>query len=221
LSLLRTDGAPHPDVKTTIDVEIAEAPARRRTVTVAAAGEAKQVPMTRVEVPLPAPLRPAGVAERQAPALRNITALRPPAVPDEAGGPPHGGDVVAAVPPATPVTPPAPARPPRQTAPAGQNFSALIARGDALIKEGDIASARLIFEHGANAGNVAAAMRLAEACDPLIISKLDVVGVQPDSKCALKWYRFAAENGDGEAVDRLEKLKSWLAGVDRFSAYRN
>ena len=77
--------------------------------------------------------------------------------------------------------------------------AALLSRGDALFETGDIASARLFYEHAANAGDAQAAIRLGETFDPAFLSRAQVKGVRGEPAVALKWYKRAQELGASDA----------------------
>lgn len=77
--------------------------------------------------------------------------------------------------------------------------AALLSRGDALFATGDIASARLFYEHAANAGNAQAAIRLGETFDPTFLSRVQVKGVRGEPAVALEWYKRAQELGASDA----------------------
>jgi hypothetical protein len=79
----------------------------------------------------------------------------------------------------------------------------LLKRGRDLIAAGDIASARLILTHLAEAGDAEASFTLAETFDAAVLAKLRVVGVQPDAAKANAWYARAAKQGSLEAERRL------------------
>jgi TPR repeat protein len=77
--------------------------------------------------------------------------------------------------------------------------AALLSRGDALFERGDIASARLFYEHAANAGDAQAAIRLGETFDPAFLSRAQVKGVRGEPAVALTWYKRAQELGASDA----------------------
>lgn len=77
--------------------------------------------------------------------------------------------------------------------------AALLSRGDALFERGDIASARLFYEHAAEAGDAQAAIRLGETFDPAFLLRAQLKGVRSDSAVALKWYKRAQELGASDA----------------------
>jgi TPR repeat protein len=80
----------------------------------------------------------------------------------------------------------------------------LLKRGQDLIAAGDIASARLMLTHLAEAGDAEASFTLAGTFDAAVLAKLRVVGVQPDPAKARAWYARAAEQGSLEAKQRLQ-----------------
>ena len=90
----------------------------------------------------------------------------------------------------------------------------LMRRGNELIVRGDLASARLVLQRAAEAGDPQAALILAETYDPVILARVgiqgfarDIVdGFAPNTPLARKWYQWAKELGSMEAVRRLEML---------------
>lgn len=81
----------------------------------------------------------------------------------------------------------------------------LLVDGDALLSQGDIASARLFFERAADAGNAHAALRMGRTFDPVFLSRLGVVGMKGDDREAALWYWRAHELGedrDAAGVDQ-------------------
>ena len=90
----------------------------------------------------------------------------------------------------------------------------LIRRGNELIIRGDLASARLVLQRAAEAGDPQAALVLAGTYDPVMLVKVgiqgfarDIVeGFAPDAALARRWYQWAKELGSMEAVQRLEML---------------
>ena len=84
-------------------------------------------------------------------------------------------------------------------------IAALLGRGRDLIAAGDIASARLILTHLAEAGDADAAFMLAGTLDPAVLATRRIVGVQGDPARARAWYERAAEQGSLEARRRLDQ----------------
>jgi len=83
-------------------------------------------------------------------------------------------------------------------------IAALLKRGQDLLAAGDIASARLMLRHLAEAGDAQASFILAGTFDAAVLAKLRVVGAQPDPEKARAWYARAAELGSLEAKQRLQ-----------------
>lgn len=81
----------------------------------------------------------------------------------------------------------------------------LLKRGQALLKDGDIAAARLVLRRAAEAGDANAMLMLAGSYDRAELMKLKVFGVAPDHAQAKAWYAKAVELGSAEAVRRLQQ----------------
>jgi hypothetical protein len=84
----------------------------------------------------------------------------------------------------------------------------LLQRGDELLKDRDIAAARLLYERAAMSGNARAAMLAGKTYDPLYFDEIGVRGMVADRAKAIEWYSAAAALGDREAALRTEKLRS-------------
>lgn len=84
--------------------------------------------------------------------------------------------------------------------------SPLQARADALMREGDIAGARLILRHLAEKGDRNAAQQLAQSLDPAVLAARGVKGIAGDEKAALAWYERASNTSDNDAKERLDIL---------------
>jgi hypothetical protein len=149
--------------------------------------------------PTPEPPKP-----QAAPAVPTPAPLRPEQMPQ-----PNASGVTPPVPRAA-TTPQAP--PPPVQSPAGQRLSAtevaaLVARGDAFLSAGDIASARLFYERAADAGDSAAALRLGATFDPNFLGRVGIRGNPGDPAQAASWYRRARDLGDAAAAERLKNLE--------------
>ncbi len=85
-------------------------------------------------------------------------------------------------------------------------ITALVARGDAFLAAGDIASARLFFERAADSGDGRAAMRMAVTYDTKFLDRAGLRSLGSDLERAAFWYRRARELGGGKAEDPLGRL---------------
>ena len=86
-------------------------------------------------------------------------------------------------------------------------IASLMKRSRDLIAAGDVASARLVLTHLADAGVAQASFVLACTFDSSVLANLRVVGVKPDPEKALAWYSLAAEQGSEEAKQHLQALR--------------
>ena len=84
----------------------------------------------------------------------------------------------------------------------------LIERGRDLLKSGDVASARLVFNSLANAGIADAALALATTYDPRYLAQHNLIGVAGDETKAHDWYQRASELGSIEASRILARIKA-------------
>ena len=97
-----------------------------------------------------------------------------------------------------------------------EEIAGLIGRGEKFIKTGDLASARLVLQRAAEAGDQRAALMLAGTFDPIVLEKIgiqgfapDIIrGFAPDIALARTWYELAKQFGSREAVRRLQMLAS-------------
>jgi TPR repeat protein len=83
--------------------------------------------------------------------------------------------------------------------------AALMERGRDLLKSGDVASARLLFQRLANAGIANAALVLAATYDPRYLAQHNLIGVAGDETKARDWYQRASELGSTEAARVLAR----------------
>ncbi len=91
-------------------------------------------------------------------------------------------------------------------------LAALLRRGEDFITSGDIASARLVLQRAAEAGNAHAALTLAATFDPNLLAKLGL-DFRADVVKARFWYERAEQLGSTEAQRRLEQLASHVNSV--------
>jgi len=90
----------------------------------------------------------------------------------------------------------------------GADIAWLLARGDWLFATGDVASARFLYERGADAGAARAAMKLGETFDPVYLHYSHLRGLRGDLGAAAFWYRRARDLGATEVANRLERLEA-------------
>ncbi len=81
----------------------------------------------------------------------------------------------------------------------------LLHHGDALLRTGDVSSARLFYERAADAGDGRAALRLGATFDPEFLGRLGLGKLQANPAEARSWYSRALELG---AVDAKRQLNS-------------
>jgi hypothetical protein len=90
--------------------------------------------------------------------------------------------------------------------PEREEVTALIARGQTYLANGDVVSARLMFRRAAKTGDAQAALALGGTFDPFVLRSLGVIGVASDPSQARSWYEKAAELGSQEAPHRIDQL---------------
>jgi hypothetical protein len=103
--------------------------------------------------------------------------------------------------PSAPGSTPGPAPQPVSDGPrlSAAEIAGLVARGDAFLSAGDIASARLFFERAADSGDGRAAMRMAVTYDAAFLDRAGLHGLRGDPEQAALWYWRARELGEGKA----------------------
>jgi len=83
----------------------------------------------------------------------------------------------------------------------------LLKNGAELMANADVAAARLMFQHAAEAGSAEAAFALAETYDPLVFKKLGRrEAVTLDITLAQSWYEKAGNLGSTGARERIVRL---------------
>lgn len=93
---------------------------------------------------------------------------------------------------------------------AEEDLDTVFRKAGESLKRGRIADAHLLYFFAARRGHAPAAFVLAGLYDPVRFDKDRSLLGRPDPLQALKWYRVAAEQGDGEAEARLKSLESWV-----------
>jgi TPR repeat protein len=84
----------------------------------------------------------------------------------------------------------------------------LLHHGDALLRNGDVASARLFYERAAGAGDGRAALRLGATFDPEFLDRLGLGKLQANPAEARSWYNRARDLGVVDAKRRLNSLET-------------
>ena len=87
----------------------------------------------------------------------------------------------------------------RAVQPMSPENAVLMEKGQVLMRSGDIASARLLFQRLADAGIADAALALAATYDPRYLAQHNLIGVAGDETKARSWYQRASELGSTEA----------------------
>jgi hypothetical protein len=83
----------------------------------------------------------------------------------------------------------------------------LMARANALLAQGDIASARIVLERAVDLGSAKAAFALAETYDPIVLDAWRTFGTLGDVARAKQLYAKAKAGGVQEAQGRLNALR--------------
>lgn len=86
--------------------------------------------------------------------------------------------------------------------------AAMMDRADRLLREGDIAAARLFYGRMAQKGLAVGAIAMAKTYDPEFLRTVPRAGLQPDVAKAREWYQKAQELGSAEAATRLSTLNA-------------
>jgi hypothetical protein len=158
----------------------------------------------------PAPVAPPAVAAEPAPVAPPAVAAEPAAVAPPAvaaaPAPPAPAVVAAPAPTAAVAQAPKPGFVIRHLDP--EEVAALVKRGEEFIASGDLASARLVLQRAAEAGEAQAALSLAGTYDPIVLEKLGFKGPTADIEKARMWYERAQEFGSSKASGRLQSLAS-------------
>lgn len=86
------------------------------------------------------------------------------------------------------------------------DITVLIERGEALLRSGDIASARVLLRRAANEGSAQAAFELGTTFDPVFLRQLHAYGIDADAAQAQAWYLRASKLGSSQASRELKQL---------------
>jgi hypothetical protein len=83
----------------------------------------------------------------------------------------------------------------------------LLAKGDILLKSGDLGMARQFYERAFAQGSTEAAIGAGKTYDPAVYAELKVHGLTPDPVRAMEWYMRASSAGNPDAAAAIEALK--------------
>jgi hypothetical protein len=83
----------------------------------------------------------------------------------------------------------------------------LVGHGQKLLSEGDLGTARMLWQRAANAGDLHAALALSATYDPIMLSILQARGVVVDDILARDWYK-AVEFGSQAEQQRSKFIAS-------------
>jgi len=158
-------------------------------------------------------------ADENKDAAQSSAALPAPAMADEDAVPHGGGSLTPKAPseaPASPAATPVPtpnalsatALAPPTFSLSTAELSELLEHGDALLRTGDVASARLFYERAASAGDGRAALRLGATFDPAFLGRLGLGKLQADPAAARSWFGRALDLGAVEAKRQLNSLET-------------
>src|SRR5262245_7564895 len=82
----------------------------------------------------------------------------------------------------------------------------LVQQGEKFASDGDIVTARMLFDRAAKAGDAPAALALAASYDPIVLARAGVLGIDTDVEKARLWYQKAQSLGSAQALERLNAL---------------
>jgi TPR repeat protein len=91
---------------------------------------------------------------------------------------------------------------------ANTQLTELLDHGDARLRNGDVASARLFYERAAGAGDGRAALRLGATFDPEFLGRLGLSKLQANPAEARSWYSRARDLGAVDAKRQLYGLET-------------
>lgn len=95
----------------------------------------------------------------------------------------------------------------QQVASVEPEAQSLLAKGDILLKSGDLGMARQFYERAFAQGSMEAAIGAGKTYDPVVYAELKVHGLKPDPVRAMEWYMRASAAGNTDAAAAIEALK--------------
>jgi len=102
---------------------------------------------------------------------------------------------------------PAPAKQEAKSPVASSTERALLERGDAMLRLGDVSAARMLFVRAAELGIGIAALKVADTYDPAFLAEHNLRGIKADPVEAETWYRKAQAMGEPQAEEHLKSLE--------------
>ena len=129
---------------------------------------------------------------------------------------PRAEVLTAITPPPSVTAPPTPApetitvtvHTPARSVLSASETTELLEHGDALLRTGDITSARLFYERVAAAGVGRAALRLGATYDPAFLNRAGLGNMPADPGQARAWYSRAVDLGEAEAKKLLDAVRT-------------
>jgi hypothetical protein len=93
---------------------------------------------------------------------------------------------------------------------------ALVVQGDQLLAKSDVASARLLYQRAAEAGDGRGALRMGMTFDPVLLARWRLRGVRANRAQAIAWYRHASALGNADAELRRRSLVTYAVRRRRY-----
>lgn len=90
----------------------------------------------------------------------------------------------------------------------GAEIAVLLEHGDAQLRTGDVASARLFYERAAAAGDARGALRLGATFDPAFLGRAGLGKMRADAAEARSWYGRALDLGAAETKRQPHSLET-------------
>jgi hypothetical protein len=109
----------------------------------------------------------------------------------------------------SPTQPAVPSAPPPSPPLSEADITALLVRGDAAYRRGDLADARLFYQRALDAGESRGALGIGATYDPFFLRRFHLWTQHADKAAARDWYlRAGGELSAGEAQRRIARLNA-------------
>src|SRR5262249_22092379 len=95
---------------------------------------------------------------------------------------------------------------------------ALVAQGDQFLSKSDVASARLLYQRAAEAGDGRGALRMGMKFDFVFLARWRLRAVRADRSQAISWYRRAGALGNSDAELMQNSLSRGTGSASRSTA---